>query len=172
MTSSQFALSNLWYRDRRKDGLAYRWLSERICSLDEGKSLSDGVWKTILQAADSEIGIRHLLLIVGHLHSSQSPSSFLSIIAQHQHLARHHLNHLISISEPANRLIYETAFIALYLLTYIQILSKRVQQARKYQRIAFLVLRKALRVFDRGYGEEGDGLPGCMKDVVVAFGRL
>lgn len=53
---------------------------------------------------------------------------------------------------------------------------KKVKIARYYHRIAFRVLKNVLRTFDDddddGEAGEGTKLPGCMRDVARAFGRL
>jgi len=157
---------------------------ERICtplqSREEsvGGALHDSIWKIVLQAAHKEPGIRHLVLAIGHLKQPRKSTSFPFIqklhsplVFQNQLLAKHQLNILFKSQSP-NAQIYETAFMALYLLTYIHLLLNRPKTGRSYHQIAFRVLRRALMVFGSGDEGKGEKLPGCMREVVGAFGRL
>jgi hypothetical protein len=62
----------------------------------------------------------------------------------------------------------EVIFLSLYLLTLFDLLKGNKKRARRWMRQGYKVLKRALKVDD----EEGMKLPGCMRVVAVAFGRL
>jgi len=124
--------------------------------------------RVVLQASESDVGIRCLGLAVSTLAFHQ-PHYNIGIDARKYHLTALR----ILTTQFRSKLClrdwdWEVIFLSLYLLTLFDLLKGNKRRARRWMRQGYRVLKGALKVDD----DEGMGLPGCMRVVAVAFGRL
>ncbi|KAF8864691.1 hypothetical protein BDZ45DRAFT_19719 [Acephala macrosclerotiorum] len=162
----------------------------RTIILGEGEQ-DDHFSSFLLQASYSEPSIRHLLLAVGSIHLSRCASnefygsgapnstfqnSHLERRASYHHsLALSHLSALLSSLAPNKAIdaqIWETCFMSIYLFAFLHALLNNKRAVRSWSRTAIKVLRRAFRSFRCRDQEHGMDLPGSMREVALAFGRL
>jgi hypothetical protein len=131
---------------------------------------NDGeIWRVVLQGSESDVRIRCLGLAVSAL-AFHRPQYNIGIEARKYHLAALR----ILTAQFFRRKLWlrdwdwEVIFLSLYLLTLFELLKGNKKRARRWMRQGYRVLKGALKVDD----DEGMGLPGCMRVVAVAFGRL
>jgi hypothetical protein len=132
---------------------------------------NDGeIWRVVLQASESDVGIRCLGLAVSTLALYQ-PHYNIGIDARKYHLTA---LHILTTQFFRSKLWrprdwdWEVTFLSLYLLTLFNLLKGNKKRARRWMWQGYRVLKRTLKIDD----DEGMALPGCMRVVAVAFGRL
>jgi hypothetical protein len=126
---------------------------------------NDGeIWRVVLQGSESDVRIRCLGFAVSTLAFRQ-PHYNTGIDARKYYLTA--LRILTGKLWQRDR-DWDVIFLSLYLLSLFELLKGNKRGARRWMRQGYRVLRRALKVDD----EEGMKLPGCMRVVAVAFGRL
>lgn len=130
---------------------------------------NDGeIWRVVLQGSESDMGIRCLGLAVSTLAFRQpQPHYNISIDARKYHLSALRIL-TTQFFRSKLRPDWEVIFLSLYLLTLFELLKGNKKRARRWMRQGYRVLKRALK----GDDEEGMKLPGCMRVVALAFGRL
>ncbi|CZR51628.1 uncharacterized protein PAC_01505 [Phialocephala subalpina] len=176
VTGPHYALPD--FRLEVDDGYAFSHLVESYMSGDT--DMRDPIWKPLLQASHEEAGVRNLILAVASINRARSFRCLLSdhpnlerAVPRHCFQARVRLSSLLSRCKiRADAQAWEVSFMAIYLLTYLSALLSDKTAVRYWARTVVKVLGRALRVF--GDEIEGDGfkLPGGMREVAFAFGRL
>jgi hypothetical protein len=142
------------------------------CFVETGGEIfkdNDGeIWRVVLQASESDVGIRCLGLAVSTLALYQ-PHYNIGIDARKYHLtALRILTSELWHSTSPRDWDWEVIFLSLYLLTLFDLLKGNKKRARRWMRQGYRVLKRTLKLDD----DEGMALPGCMRVVAVAFGRL
>jgi hypothetical protein len=129
------------------------------------KKDNDGeIWRVVLQGCESDVGIRCLGLALGL--DQYQPHYNIGIDASKYHLTA--LRVLTTKLWRPRDWDREVIFLSLYLLTLFDLLKGNKKRARRWMRQGYRVLKRTLKVDD----DEGIKLPGCMRVVAVAFGRL
>jgi hypothetical protein len=154
------------FRLNERERVVWRYFIEKgggVFKYDDGE-----IWRVVLQASESDVGIRCFGLAVSALAFHQ-PHYNIGIDARKYHLTALR----ILTTQFRSKLClrdwdWEVIFLSLYLLTLFDLLKGNKKRARSWMGQGYRVLKRALKIDD----EEGMALPGCMRVVALAFGRL